>query len=178
MAMLWEKVVVTAREFLGDKNINDSKEYNEPITRTKLMQFDWDPQFAAASTAVEIIWKMAIGRESQREWQRLDRLFSPSAVATHANFRGCKSYLTGNKPQPGAIAIWKRGNSWQGDIAIVSEVAEDMGTFDVIQGAVLQGSTEILIKIIEKKGKISSLPFRVDKLNLLGFIYPPNREIA
>jgi hypothetical protein len=177
MALLWEKVVVTAREFLEDKNINDSREYNEPITRTKLIQFNWDPQFTAASTFTEIVWKIAIGRENQRVWQQLDRLFSPSAIATHANFRGCKDYKTGNMPQKGAIAVWRRGNSWQGDLAIVSEVSEDKTTFDVIQGAVLNGSEEIFLQVVEKKGKMM-LPFRSDKLNLLGFIYPPDREIA
>lgn len=177
MAMLWEKVVVTAREFLGDKNINDSKEYNQPMTLTKLIQFDWDPQYAAASIMAEIVWKMAIGVESLREWQRLDRLFSPSPVATHANFRGCKSYITGNKPQKGAIAVWRRGNSWQGDIAIVSDVSEDLTTFDVIHGEALHGSTEVFIKVEERKGKRVGMEFRFDKNNLIGFIYPPDREI-
>jgi hypothetical protein len=177
MAMLWEKVVVTAREFLV-KNINDSREYNEPITKAKLIQFSWEPQFAAASTMVEIVWKMAIGRENTRCWQQLDRLFSPSAIATHANFRGCRDYKTGNLPQKGAIAIWRRGNSWQGDIAIVSDVSEDKQTFDVLQGSSLNGSEEIFIQVVEKKGKHASLPFRSDKLNLIGFIYPPDREIA
>lgn len=177
MSMLWEKVVVTAKEFL-DKNINDSREYNEVINRVKLTTFNWNPQFSAASTVVEIVWKMAIGRESQRCWQQLDRLFSPSAVATHANFRGCLDYKTGNLPQKGSIAIWRRGNSWQGDIGIVTEVSEDKSTFDIIQGSVLNGSEEIFLHVVERKGKKSFAENRADKMNLLGFIYPPDREIA
>ena len=176
MTMLWEKVVVTAREFLFS-NINDSREYNEPITRTKLIQFDWDPNFAAASVFVEIVWKMAIGRESQHEWQRLDRLFSPSAVATHCNFRGGKTYKTGNVPEKGAIVIWRKGNTWMGDMGIVSDVSADKSSFDVIQGSVMHGSDSIFLAVTERKGKMSALPFRYDKMNVLGFIYPPDREI-
>lgn len=174
--MLWEKVVVTAREFLV-KNINDSREYNEPITKAKLIQFSWEPQFAAASTMVEIVWKLSIGRENTRCWQQLDRLFSPSAIATHANFRGCRDYKTGNMPQKGSIAVWRRGISWQGDMAIVVDVSGDKQEFDVIQGTLLNGSEEVFLQVVERKGKRIGLEFRHDKNNLLGFIYPPDREI-
>lgn len=176
--MLWERVVVTAREFLETKNINDCREFNEPLYRTKLLEFDWDAQFSAASTMVELIWKIAIGRETTSEMRRLDKLFSPSAVATHANFRGCRSYKTGNLPQKGSIAIWRRGNSWQGDMAIVTQVSEDKQNFDVIQGTVLMGSEGNFIQVVERRGKYTSMPFKTDKLNLVGFIYPPDREIA
>lgn len=175
--MLSEKVVVTAKDFLV-KNINDSREYNEILTRTKLNTFNWNAQYSAASVVAEIIWKMAIGRESQRTWQQLDRLFSPSAVATHANFRGCLDYKTGNLPQKGAIAVWRRGNSWQGDIAIVIDVSDDKEMFDVVQGSILNGSSEVFLHVVERKGKKAYTEPRADKMNLLGFIYPPDREIA
>jgi hypothetical protein len=176
-AMLWEKVLVTAKEFLEDKNINDSREFREPMYQTKLMQFGWDMQFTASSIFVELIWQIAIGRETISERQRLDRLFCPSPIATHANFRGCKEYRTGNLPEKGAIAIWGRGQSWQGHMAIVSDVSENKQMFDVIEGRVLTGSGGYFIQVKESKGKLTDQPYSRDKLNLKGFIYPPNREI-
>lgn len=178
MSMLWEKVVVTAKEFLGDKNINDCREFNEPIYRAKLIHYGWELQFAASSVFVEIVWQIAIGREMTSERQRLDRLFCPSPVATHANFRGCKEYKTGNLPEKGAIAVWVRGQSWQGHMAIVSDVSENKQSFDVIEGRILSGSDGHFVQVKEYKGKQTEMPFSRDKLNLRGFIYPPNREIA
>ncbi len=178
MALLAEKIVVTAKEFLTDKNINDCQQFNEPIYQVKLQHFDWDLQFSAASVLCEIVWQIAIGKEQRTYYQQLDRLFSPSPVATHCNFRGNRDYKTGNVPEVGAIAVWKRGNSWQGHMAIVIEVAADGQSFDVIEGRLLEGSESRFIKLEEKKGKRMGLDFRNDKLNLMGFIYPPHREIA
>lgn len=176
--MLAEKIVVTAKEFLGSKNINDARELNEPFYQTKISEYDWPLQFAAASISCEIIWKIAIGRESISIFRKLDRLFSPSPIATHANFRGTSEYKTGNLPELGAIAVWKRGNSWQGAMAIVIWVSEDKSVFDVAEGRILEGSEDRFIMMKEAKGKRIGLDFRNDKQNLVGFIYPPNREIA
>ena len=176
--MLWEKVVVTAKQFLNDKNINDSSELNEIMFRMKQVDFDWDMQFSAASVMAEIVWKIAIGKENTQEMRRLDKLFSPSPIATHANFRGCRSYKTGTLPEKGALVVWKRGNSWQGHIAIVSEVSPDKSMFDIIEGRILLGSEGSFIQVKEQKGKMIGLPFKDDKLNIIGFVYPPNREIA
>lgn len=166
-----------AKDFLV-KSINDSRELNEIINRTKWNTFNWSPQFSAASIVCEIVWKTAIGRETTRCWNQLDRMFSPSPVATHANFRGCLDYKTGNLPQKGAIAVWKRGNSWQGDMGVVVDVSEDNMLFDVIQGSMLSGSEEVFLNVVERKGKKTNSESRPDKMNLIGFIYPPDREIA
>ena len=177
MTLIWEKVVVTAKEFLDSRNINDAQMLNEPIQQAKLRHFNWDLQFSASSLGCEIIWKIAIGKESLSEWQELDRLFSPSPVATHANFRGSKTYKTGNVPELGALVFWKRGNSWQGNMAIVIWVSEDKQTFDVIEFRALTGSEDKFINATEIKGKRMGLPFKEDKLNMLGFVYCKNQEI-
>lgn len=176
MTLLYEKIVVTAREFLNG-NVNDSKELAEPIMQAKINKFNWDLQFSASSIFAEIVWKTAIGKSSLSEWQELDRLFSPSPIATHANFRGNKTYKTGNVPEPGALVFWKRGNSWQGHMAIVSSVSEDKKTFDIIEARALSGSDNKFMNVEEKTGKQVGLPFANDKLNILGFVYPKNQEI-
>jgi len=177
MAMIYEKVVVTANSFLNSKNINDCREINEPLFSGKMSKFNWELQFSASSIFCEIVWKMSLGGQGMHEWQELDRLFSPSPIATHANFRGNKTYKTGNVPELGALVFWKRGNSWQGHMAIVTEVSEDKQTFTVVEGRALTGSEDKFINVEEKKGKKTGLPFCNDKLNILGFVYPKNQEI-
>ncbi len=178
MTLISEKIVVTAKELLSEKNINDCLELNEPMFQAKLAQFNWDLPFASASLTCEIIWKIAIGRNSLSEWSQLDKLFSPSPIATHSNFRGCRDYKTGNIPELGALAFWKRGNSWQGHMGVVISVSEDKTEFDIIDGRILTGSDSNFIQITESKGKKTGLPFKNDKLNLMGFVYPKNREIS
>jgi len=178
MTYIAEKIVVTAREFLETRNINDSHDYNEPIYQTKIKEFGWDLAFAAPSIVCEMIWKIAIRGGGLSEYRQLDRLFTPSPLATHANFRGCKDFITGNSPEVGSIAVWKKGNGWQGHMALVVWVSDDKKTFDVVQGKILAGSENKFLSLEEKKGKRTDLPFKNDKLNLIGFLYPPNREIS
>lgn len=178
MTLIAEKIVVTAREFLETRNINDSYDFNEPFFQTKIKDFGWGLEFSAPSVVCEIVWRVAMRGGGLTEGRLLDRLFSPSPIATHANFRGCKEFSTGNLPQPGAIAFWRKGNSWKGMMSVVVNVSDDKKTFDVIEGKVLTGSEIQIIDIEEKKGKRTDLPFKNDKMNLIGFAYPPNREIS
>lgn len=178
MTLIAEKIAVTAREYLETRNINDSRDFNEPLFQTKLNEMSWELAFAAPSIVCELIWKMAVRGGGMSEFRMLDRLFSPSPVATHANFRGCSQFKTGNCPEVGSIAVWKKGNSWQGHMAIVVRVSDDKKSFDVIEGKILKGGQEQFLTLEEKKDKKTGLPFKTDKLNLLGFIYPPEREIS
>lgn len=177
MTFVSEKIAVTAREFLTEKNINDSADFNEPMIKAKQSVFNWDMQFAAASLTCEIIWKIACGKNNGIEWRQLDKLFSPSPIGTHANFRGCRDYKTGNVPEIGALAFWKRGNSWQGHMGVVVAVSEDKQQFDIVDGRCLSGSDGEFITLSECTGKKVALPFRSDKLNLMGFVYAKHREI-
>lgn len=177
MTLIAEKIVVTAREFLETRNINDSYDFNEPFYQTKIKDFGWGLEFAAPSIVCEIVWGVAMRGGGASEVRHMDRLFSPSPISTHSNFRGCNMFHTGNLPQPGSIAVWRKGNSWKGMMAIVVNVSDDKKTFDVIEGKVLVGSEIQIITVEEKKGKRTDLPFKNDKMNLIGFIYPPDREI-
>lgn len=176
MALIAEKVVVTANEFLSTKNLNDSSEFNELIFQAKCSVFGWSLQFGASSVFCEICWKIAIKGYSH-DYNELDRLFSPSPVATHANFSGNPNYKTGNIPEPGAIVVWKRGNSWQGHMAIVVAVSDDKEYFDIIEGRALMGSDNKFLSVSKSVGKKRHMPFRDDKLNVIGFIYPKPQEI-
>jgi hypothetical protein len=178
MTMIAERIAVIAKEFVESKNINDNQLFNEPMFQAKLNQFGWELCFSAASIACEIVWKEAVKGGGMSEFQRIDRAFSPSPLATHANFRGGKNFETGNLPQVGSIAFWKKGNTWQGHMGIVVWVSEDAKTFDIIEGKVMQGSENKFIVLEEKKGKKTDLPFKSDKYNLIGFGYPPKREIS
>lgn len=176
MAYISEKVVVTAKGFLNNTNVNDNSQLNEPVYQAKLRHYNSELSFSASSIFCEICWKISVGKDSLTEWQELDRLFTPSPIATHANFRMNKSYKTGNTPEEGALAFWKRGNSWQGHMAIVVWVSEDKKEFHVIEGRALIGSEDKFINVVLKEGK-KILPFKEDKLNILGFVYPKHREI-
>jgi hypothetical protein len=176
MDLIKERISVEAKAFLNERNINEAAEYREPLYQMKLSLFGWDLDFSAASIFCEVVWKRAY-KGYVLNYNELDRLFSPSPVATHANFRGCNSYKTGNVPEVGSLAIWRRGNTWQGAMGIVVGVSPDMTTFGIMEGRVMEGSNGKFIKVQEGLDKRLSLPFAQDKLNLIGFVYPKKQDI-
>lgn len=177
MTLVSEKIVVTAKEFLQTKNINDCKEFNDPVFHSKLNDFGWPLQYSVSSVVCEMIWKIALAANNLAVYRRLDRLFSPSPMATYSSFRGSAHYKTGNLPEVGAIAAYRKGNGWQGDMGIVTSVSESKKEFDMIQGKILMGGDDRFITVEEKRNRPVGLLFRPDKYNLIGFIYAPNEEI-
>lgn len=178
MTLVSERIVVTAHEFLNKSNINDCKDYQEPIYQNKIKEFAWDFSFSAPSIVCEIIWKISLRGGGMAEWRQLERLFSPSPIATHSNFRGSQNFKTGNLPEIGSVVVWRRGIGWQGRIAIVTKVGEDRKTFDVVEGFALTGSIKNILSLKEIKNIPANNPYGREKLNILGFIYPPDREIT
>jgi hypothetical protein len=121
---------------------------------------------------------LALRGGGMSEWRQIDRLFSPSPIATHSNFRGTKNFKTGNLPEIGSLVIWRRGIGWQGRIAIVSSVVENKSSFDIIEGFALTGSTKNILNLKEVHNIPANNPYGREKLNILGFVYPPEREIT
>ncbi len=179
MSMVWEKIVVTAKEFIEEKEFKKCSQLTEPFYQSKVSDFGWNLKFGIASIFCEICWKIGLTADSISEYNKLDRLFSPSPIATHANFRGARGqYKTGDLPEAGALAIWRRGSSWQGAMGIVSKVSPDRKSFDIIEARVRDnGDDDNEIIVMESYGKKVGLDCKSDKLNLIGFVYPPRREI-
>lgn len=178
MTLVSEKIVVIANQYLDTKNINDTESFNEPFFQNKISEYGWELPFAARSIGCELIWKEALKGSGSAEARYLDRMFSPSPIATHANFRGSRKFKTGNVPELGAIALWRKGNGWQGIMGIVINVHDDKMGFDIAECVALQGSENRFLTFERKNGKRADLPPKHDSFNILGFIYPPNREIA
>jgi hypothetical protein len=158
-------IINVANSYLVNNNIGQSDSYNSDWLAAKKIAFGWNDAYATHSYFTEIVWKDAYGIDS-KEWELIDRLFSPSPLATHTNFRGSKHFRTGTSPSIGALAIWRNG--WHSYMGIVSTVYPDEKLFDMIIGQWENGKVRINLHIARN----ADTEYKKDGYNLVGFVYP------
>lgn len=168
---LAEKIVAVATSYIGQKEIAGNKGFQNAAFQKKMIDCGWQMSQSWCAYFTELVWKEAFGTKHPL-YKSLDRLFSPSATATFANFKGHPtSFATGAKPKVGALAVWRYGNGWQGHIAVVIEVRAD-GSFKTIEGNTNNDGSREGVEVAVKVRKVGE-PFKARGLNLVGFVYPP-----
>lgn len=164
-----ERIASIANSFLANGDFRIQQEYNSSWFLDKKRCFGWNDAYAMGAWFCEIAWKKGYG-DSSEEWQQIDRLFSPSPLATHTNFRGSKYFRTGTIPEIGALAIWRNG--WHSYMGIVSAVSNDGNLFDMIIAQQQNGK----IVINNHFSRSANMEYKKDGYNLIGFIYPKESD--
>lgn len=168
---LVEKIVAAATSYIGQKEIAGNKGFQNASFQKKMVDCGWQINQSWCAYFTELVWKDAFGTKHTL-YKTLDRLFSPSATATFANFKGHPTnFQTGLKPKAGALAVWRYGNGWQGHIGVVIEVRAD-GSFKTIEGNTNSEGGREGIEVAVKTRKVGE-PFKAKGLNLIGFVYAP-----
>ncbi len=166
--MIEQKIVQIAGSYVGQQEISGNKGFKNPAFQKKMQDCGWQINNAWCSFFAELVWKEAYGK-SNPLYNTLDRLFSPSAVATFGNFKGHPTnFKTGDKPKVGALVVWRYGNGWQGHIGIVESI--DKNTFVSIEGNTNKDGGREGIEVARKHRSLG-MPFRKQGLNLIGFVY-------
>jgi hypothetical protein len=169
-----EKIVATARSYIGQQEILGNKGFKDPALLSKMKAAGWQVGFAWCALMAEIIWKEAYGETSQR-WIQFNKLFSASSLATYYNFAHAADITVSTTPVPGAVVIWKHGTDpakTEGHTGIVTAVVN--GAFYSVEGNT--SGTDPNIRegyIVAEKAHKLGLPPVYNGLNVVGFIWPP-----
>lgn len=167
---LIERILKVVMTYVGQQEINGNKGFKNKEFQKKMQECGWQISQSWCAYFTELVWKEAYGK-THALYHTLDRLFSPSATATFANFKGHPTqFKTGDKPKVGALVVWKYGNGWQGHIGIVTEILDNV-SFKTVEGNTNSEGGREGIEVAVKKRKVGE-PFKAKGLNLIGFIYP------
>jgi hypothetical protein len=168
---LSDKIVQTGLSYVGQQEISGNKGFKNAAFQKKMEECGWSMTQSWCAYFAELVWKEAFGK-SHPLWKTLDRLFSPSATATFANFKGHPTeFATGKTPKVGALVVWQYGNGWQGHIGVVTELV-DKTTFKTVEGNTNSSGGREGIEVAVKTRKLGE-PFKAKGLNIVGFVYPP-----
>lgn len=167
--ILQQKVLATAKKYIGQHEKKNNSGFLDQTFEKQMKSVGWNNGQSWCAYFAELAWKEAfIGHQL---FSSLDKLFSPSATATFANFKGSSLFKTGTTPKLGALVVWRNGNGWQGHIGIVSEVVSET-TFKAIEGNTNAAGGREGVAVLTKTRKLGE-PFKAKGLNIIGFVYLP-----
>lgn len=162
-----DKIVHTAKQYIGKTEKPNNSGFNDAEFEKRMKDTGWVRGASWCAYFTELVWVEAYkGTTLERV---VKSLFSGSATATYKNFDLAK-WTISQRPQIGALAVWRLGNGWQGHIGIVIEVPNDK-SFKTVEGNTNdKGGREGYIVAV--KNRVTKAPYQAKGLNLIGFVYP------
>ena len=161
-----DKIVQIAKSYVGKTEKINNSGFNDAEFEKRMKDTGWIKGASWCAYFTELVWVEAYKGTVLEP--AVKALFSGSATATYKNFDLAK-WNVSDKPQIGALAVWRLGNGWQGHIGIVIEVAEK--SFKSVEGNTNdKGGREGYIVAV--KNRVIKAPYQAKGLNLIGFVYP------
>lgn len=160
-----KEIVNVARKYIGEEETTGNSGFKDQLFQKRLEQAGW---FKGASWCAFFV-EMCCKEANNQLMDEYTKLFSGSATATYANFEKA-GYVVNQQPAPGALAVWRHGNTWKGHIGIVTEVVDDK-VFKCVEGNTNNDGSREGYLVAEKKRHYAPLPFKPEGLNLIGFIH-------
>lgn len=197
MKTLPDHVCDVAEGYIGQEEIKGNQGFKNPVFEKKMKsRIGWRTGDAWCAAYAELVWRegcdraRVMGLTDVPMDDRLNELFSLSAVATYENYEKAKDFLVGHYPERGALMVWRHWSrdengvltpSWMGHIGIVTELT--MSQDEAIKK--VNTSSQFTVKTVEgngnpRGGREGYAVVQKDRLvmyerhvglNLLGFVY-------
>lgn len=162
-------VVEVAKSYIGKTELPKNSGFSDEAFQKKMEEVGWQKSQAWCSFFTELCFKEA----NQRDWWKLEKLFSGSAVQTFKNFKSA-GYKVSDKPIVGSLVIWQSQKNgvpqWTGHAGICAEVINDT-SFKSVEANTIEDNASG----DQREGYIVALKKRTVKkvtngLQILGFI--------
>ena len=177
--MIRDQIIFYANLFVGIKERGNNQGWEGVFFKDLNMSFEelmktvgWQETHAWCAYFGELVWKLAYSKFDSTMVDKLDKLFSASAVNTWLNFQ--KSEFECSKtPSPGSIVVWqhyKDGKTTRsGHIGVV--IDSSGGVINTVEGNTnAKGSREG--DQVAHKTRLMNFEPKDKGLVLLGFIHP------
>ena len=161
-----QKIVDTARKYLGQTEKNNNSGWIDPTFEAKMKAVGWQIGHSWCCYFTELVAVEAFAGDADK-LQAFKHLFQASCTATYANFSGSSKFKVGKVPKVGALMVWRLGQGWKGHIGIVEEVGD--GWIKTIEGNTNDQGGREGIEVARKRRRYAWT--NGPGLNLIGFIY-------
>lgn len=158
---------------MGFKNIDRFEKILGMPIQEAFEMVGWKQTHAWCSYFTELIWKLAYAEFDSTYVDKLDKLFSASAVITWRNFKNHSDFKCANFPEPGSVVIWQNFKEskrvWKGHAGIV--IDRKGYKVETVEGNTNYAGSREGDMVAKKIRRISYLPVKRG-LVMLGFIHP------
>jgi len=173
-----DAIVKSAMEFEGEEEIRGNLGFQSPEFQEIMETMGWEKRQAWCAYLAEAIWKYGYASYNSSIVDKLDTLFSPSAVITYRQFSKHPEFELSQEPEPGDLVVWQRFNNgsahWTGHIGVVVELMEGKRkVFYSMEGNTNDNGSREGYGVFKRKRSHNKASFDINHgLRLLGFIKP------
>lgn len=164
-----EFIVAASRYYIGYREKKGNKGFLSASFEKEMKSIGWYLGAPWCMFFVKLIWRKAY-KNDERLLDVVNRMLNGSALMSLNNIKNNGTFTVSDTPVPGAIVIWRLGNSTSGHAAIVMPY-EGVNTFKTTEGNTNDhGSREG--EVVAEKLRTLTRAFKAEGLNLVGFIHP------
>ncbi len=169
---LQELIVQKAKSYIGQEELPQNSGFKNSWFQNLMAKVGWQKFQSWCAYFAMDVWIEVFTVVQPDTVPLIKKYANGSSLQTYINFQKSKEFHVQQNPVPGAIVIFRHGNSSTlGHEGIVTTVDGDCGGFNFTSGNTsAAGSREGTI-VADKHQKLN-LPFNPNGLNILGFVNP------
>lgn len=166
---LQDRIIELVRSYIGQEETPNNSGFKNATFQKLMEKIGWSKGQAWCSFFSKSVWCTAFLEFDPIGTKLILKYANGSSLQTYYNFAKSKEFHVQTFPVPGALVIFREGNSASGHEGIVTTF-DNLG-FNFVSGNTSKvGSREGTI-VLEKYRKLN-LPYNPNGLNLTGFVSP------
>lgn len=166
---LSEKIIELARSFIGQEETPNNSGFKNGWFQTLMEKIGWLKGQSWCAYFAKSVWCTAFLELDPVGAKLILKYANGGSQATYHNFARSKEFHVQTFPVPGALVIFREGNSFSGHEGIVTTF-DNIG-FNFISGNTSKAGSREGTTVLEKYRKLN-LPYNPNGLNLTGFVVP------
>jgi len=167
--ILQDKIIETARSYIGQEETINNSGFKNNWFQNLMIKIGWSKGQSWCAYFAKLAWYDAFLDSDPIGAKLILRYANGSAWQTYANFHKSKEFHVQVNPIPGALVIFRLGNSTSGHEGVVTTISAR--GFYFISGNTSQAGSREGTTVLEKFRTLND-PFNPNMLNLTGFVNP------
>ena len=164
-----ELIIERANFYVGQEELPQNSGFKNGWFQNLMVKMGWQKGQPWCAFFAREVWVEAFTELDPIGANLILRYANGSAFATYQAFAKSKEFHVQSNPVPGALVIFRLGNSLQGHEGIVTSL---MATgFNFISGNTSKAGSREGTTVLEKYCKLN-VPYSPTSLNLSGFVNP------
>jgi hypothetical protein len=166
---LQDKIIETARSYIGQEETVNNSGFKNSWFQNLMVRIGWLKGQSWCAYFAKLAWHEAFTYFDPDGARLILKYANGSAYQTYQNFARSREFHVQVNPVPGALVIFRLGNSWQGHEGIVTTISAR--GFYFVSGNTSKAGSREGTTVLEKFSALNEA-YEPDGLNLTGFVNP------
>jgi len=168
-----DRIVELARSYIGQEETPNNSGFKNAWFQALMEKIGWIKSQSWCAYFAKSCWYTAFLELDPVGAKLILKYANGSSLQTYYNFAKSKEFHVQTFPVPGALVIFREGNSASGHEGVVTPTMLTSTGFNFVSGNTsVTGAVSREGKIVAEKYRKLNLPYNPNGLNIIGFVVP------